>query len=444
MIRVFKKLIKSVIRFFYRFCRAVFRLLPVSQSLKNYFKYAAARELTKWLRSRGYIVSTEADDYKNYAVKIFETGARSEEFKEYKENHITFSGEDVKPIAFYLPQYYTFPENDKWWGKGFTEWTNVTKAVPQFLGHYQPHLPYDMPFYDLSGINIMKEQVKLAKNYGIYGFCFYYYWFGGKRLLDKPLDNFLNSKEGFDFPFCLLWANENWTRRWDGMDNEILIAQKHSKEDDLACIADICKYVKDERYIRINGRPLIIIYNPDRLPNANNTIKIWKKYCRDNGIGEICLAATNVSSEASVSYNFDEALEFPPNGIVYKMPPNVKAVPINPEFNCDVFDMEKYVSGKLYYPEHKAYLSAFPCWDNTARRGANSYVFQMTPKIYKQWISDIIRHTKENREIGDRFVFINAWNEWAEAAHLEPCRKYGYANLQATADAVMESKMSKE
>ncbi|MCL2436410.1 MAG: glycoside hydrolase family 99-like domain-containing protein [Clostridiales bacterium] len=380
--------------------------------------------------------------YTQYVDDILQTGKRCDEFVEYKENHIAFTDKDVKPIAFYLPQFYTFPENDEWWGKGFTEWTNVTKSMPRFLGHYQPHLPYDSTFYDLNNVEILKGQVSLAKNYGIYGFCFHYYWFSGKRLLEKPLNNFLKTKEGLDFPFCISWANENWSRRWDGSDQEILMAQKHSDEDDLACIADICQYVRDERYIRIKGKPLIIIYNASLLPDANKTIKIWRDYCKENGIGDICLAGaqTNPTKDPLV-YDFDEAVEFPPH-YYWLAASNItqKMTPITDKHGLSIYDMEEYIEQKRHYsiqPE-KIYKSIFPNWDNTPRKGTNGIVFQMNPQLYKKWLLDIINYTKENRESGDRFIFINAWNEWAEGAHLEPDRKYGYANLQATADAICE------
>src|SRR5919109_5123826 len=160
---------------------------------------------------------------------------------------------EPKLIAYYLPQYHPIPENDAWWGKGFTEWANVAKARPNYLGHYQPHLPADLGFYDLRVEETMEQQAALAQRYGIEGFCYFYYWFAGKRLLDMPLERMLRTGRP-DFPFCIAWANENWTRRWDGRDHEILIAQQHSDNDDRAVISDMMRYLRRRNYIRVNGK----------------------------------------------------------------------------------------------------------------------------------------------------------------------------------------------
>src|SRR5881275_2844289 len=185
----------------------------------------------------------------------------------------------VRTIAFYLPQYHPIPENDAWWGKGFTEWTNVAKARPLFRGHYQPHLPADLGFYDLRLPEVRAAQAVLAREYGIDGFCYYHYWFSGKRLLNRPFDEVLTSGEP-DFPFCLCWANENWTRRWDGKDADILLSQSHTPEDDLAFIQHIEPMLLTKNYIRIAGKPMVLVYRPSLFPDAAATADRWRTYFR--------------------------------------------------------------------------------------------------------------------------------------------------------------------
>ncbi len=433
------------------YARALYRLIPGGARAR------LKRRIIKALTAMKTRLDPENDKdrligvYKGYAKEILKTGQKGEDFAEYREIGAGFAESGVKPIAFYLPQFHTFPENDAWWGRGFTEWTNVTKAVPRFVGHYQPHLPLET-FYDLSDVNVMKRQAALAKNYGIYGFCFHYYWFsGGKRLLEKPLDNFLNTKDGLDIPFCLCWANENWSRKWDGSERELLMEQKSLPGDDGAVIADMSKYIRDERYIRVHGKPLVIIYNPAALPDANETIKAWRAYCRDSGIGEIYIAgARTIPANNPLVYDFDDAVEFPPHFL--NMPNKRDSFElVCPECHQHVIDMEEYIEGYAAAVADSAasadsaaiadgpdriYRCVFPTWDNTARMGPYATVAAVSPALYKKWLLAAARDTIARREAGNRFLFINAWNEWAEGAHLEPDRKYGYAYLQATAEAI--------
>ncbi|WP_418230138.1 glycoside hydrolase family 99-like domain-containing protein [Burkholderia mayonis] len=345
----------------------------------------------------------------------------------------------VKTIAFYLPQFHPFPENDEWWGRGFTEWTNVTRAVPQFAGHYQPHLPGELGFYDLRIPDVQRRQVELAKAAGLGGFCFYFYWFGGKRLMETPIRQYLEHRE-FDLPFCLCWANENWTRRWDGLDQELLISQHHSPDDDLAFITHVAQYMRDERYIRIDGRPLLLVYRPNLLPDARVTAARWRKWARANGLGELYLAYTQSFEKVDPrEYGFDAAIEFPPNN---SHPPSKadSVTLLNTGYSGHILDWTHYLERSRSYQdaEYRLFRGVTPSWDNEARKPGRGTVFVgSTPKLYEEWLFNASVDTVRRIENPDeRLVFINAWNEWAEGAHLEPDRRYGYAWLQATNDAL--------
>jgi len=352
----------------------------------------------------------------------------------------------VRVISFYLPQFHPIPENDQWWGSGFTEWTNVRPALPQFVGHYQPHVPIDVGYYDLRDTAVQRKQIELARLYGVAGFCFYFYWFGGKRLLETPVENWLNDKT-LDFPFCLCWANENWSRRWDGLDSEILIAQNHSPEDDIAFITEVARYMRDPRYIRISDKPLLVIYRPDLLPSAHETVTRWREWCRKSGIGEIYIAyAQSFEKTDPRTYGIDAAIEFPPNN---SSPPNLTAsvIPLRDDFGSTVYDWRIFHSrSENYAPqEYKIFRTVCPGWDNTARRKNGGTIFiNNTPTLYRKWLENAIRDTLTRFEDpSERLVFVNAWNEWAEGAHLEPDEKSGYAYLQATRDALAAHAASK-
>ncbi|MBM7063166.1 glycoside hydrolase family 99-like domain-containing protein [Pseudomonas sp. UL073] len=344
-------------------------------------------------------------------------------------------GKSTKLIAFYLTQFHPTAENDKWWGKGFTEWTNVTKTSPLFEGHRQPHLPSDFGFYDLRVRETRHDQIKTAKQYGIDGFCYHYYWFSGQRILNRPLDDMLADPDS-EMPFCLCWANENWTRRWDAADHEILIAQKYLPDDDLNFIKSLIPYFKDDRYIRVDGQPFLIVYRPQHLPDAKKTANAWREYCRSIGLGEIhiCAALTH-GNENYMQYGFDSGVEFPPH--------NLRSDNINEQidffnpFKGNVLQYATIASSYINrkYESPRIFKTVFPSWDNTARTKERALVvLNGVPDNYEHWLSSTIDISTSPPQ-KDQLVFINAWNEWAEGCHLEPDRWFGHGFLQATLNA---------
>lgn len=342
--------------------------------------------------------------------------------------------EQVRAIAYYLPQFHPIAENDEWWGKGFTEWTNVVKARPNFRGHYQPRLPADLGFYDLRLPEIREQQAALAKAYGLHGFCYYYYWFAGKKLLERPITDVLRSGTP-DFPFCLCWANENWTRRWDGADREILIAQKPSRADDLMLIRDLLPFFRDRRYIRVDGKPLFIVYRVGVLPDVRASAEIWRDHCRREGVGEIYLcAAKTYDTGDPAPYGFDALVEFPPHHLRTPALQDVHDL-TNPRFSGTVIDYRQFVADwiAMPLPNYTIHRTVMPGWDNTARRPDRAMIFtDASPEVYEVWLREVVAQTVQARTPGQRLVFINAWNEWAEGAYLEPDRRYGHQYLKAT------------
>ncbi|MBU3938355.1 glycoside hydrolase family 99-like domain-containing protein [bacterium] len=355
-------------------------------------------------------------------------------FVEYQEHENIAS--KLKAIAFYLPQFHPFKENDEWWGKGFTEWTNVTKAKPSFYGHYQPHLPIHNGFYDLRIPEVMIEQARLARNYGIYGFNFYYYWFGGKVLMQKPFEILLQHKE-IDINFCMTWANENWTRTWDASENEVLIAQKHSNEDSKAFIQNMFQYFEDARYIRVDNKPVLIIYRCDIIPNIFETTNLWREEAKNAGFdGLYLVCAQTYGIKNPKMYGFDVAMEFPPHNTLDSENKINKKL-INEEFTGNIFDYAQVVQDQCNKEnvDYKCYETLMLSWDNTARKQNYSNIFtNFSLDKYKEWLSNVALRTYKNIELQDeeKFIFINAWNEWAEGTHLEPDREYGYGYLEAT------------
>ncbi len=344
-------------------------------------------------------------------------------------------------VAFYLPQYHRIAENDAWWGAGFTEWANVARAIPQFVGHYQPRLPGELGFYDITTPGVLSAQVELAKAYGVSAFCFHYYWFAGKRLLERPLDAFIADRS-LDLRFAFCWANENWTRRWDGAEDEVLIAQRHSRADHAAVFDDMARYLEDPRSIKIDGRPLIVVYRPDIINELGAMLEIWRTRAHQRGWPGLFVAATDAflyDAGAARKAGFDALVEFPPHGL---SPPRIdKALAwLNPAHRGAVFDyagLAEAQAARLANVQRgplDRFPGVMPGWDNEARRPGAANIFHgATPEAYAHWLDAACAAAERTLAPGRQLVFVNAWNEWAEGSYLEPDRKWGRAFLEATA-----------
>lgn len=367
--------------------------------------------------------------------------------------------ERARAIAFYLPQFHPIPENDMWWGKGFTEWTNVTSGKPRFEGHGQPHVPADLGYYDLRVAETRQQQADLARAAGIEGFCYYHYWFKGKRLLNRPLDEVLESKLP-DFPFCLCWANETWSRAWSGREHDVLISQEYDHADHVKHIEWLCEVFADNRYIRVEGRPLFLIYQPEAIPEVGRVLESWRRTCleRQDLQPYFCGVRTGFSkldSKGLCALGFDGVVEFEPNRRNFPTSKNVvghtigllrRALPapwydalrnnrwIGKQNLNTIVDYADYVDRSMGRPalDDSTYPVVFPSWDNTVRRTSATIIENHDASQYQRWLEDAVRRV-EARSADRRLVFLNAWNEWAEGCHLEPDRRHGHSFLRATA-----------
>lgn len=351
----------------------------------------------------------------------------------------------MKVIAFYLPQYHCIPENDTWWGDGFTEWTNTAKAKPLFRQHNQPRTPLNENYYNLLDDDVKKWQISLAKKYGIYGFCYYHYWFNGKLLLEKPMEQLLENKN-LDFPFCISWANEPWTRSWDGLTSEVIMPQEYSDDDTCEHYNYLLKFFKDTRYIKIENKPLVLIYKLASMPNkGKDFIKKWNELARDSGFDGIYFVETlNGVQKYPVDDSTDAALYFEPSYTVHHDLTKIDRV-LNRTKNIP----NSLIKGAIYFktlsydlvwkkilnrksiPNKKTFKGCFIDWDNTARKGKKAMIFnKVSSKKFGIYFSKLINHYHEE------FIFINAWNEWAEGTYLEPDTKNKYAYLEEIRNSI--------
>lgn len=312
-----------------------------------------------------------------------------------------------------------------------------------FVGHHQPKIPYDVGFYNLNDINIMRRQVELAKIYGIYGFCFYYYWFSGKRALEKPLYNFL--KSDIDFPFHFCWANENWSKLWDGGNKEVIFEQKLLDDDAKKFFNDIKIFIMDKRYEKIDNKPILMIYRPELFDQdkIKNFLSILNNMAIKNGFdGFYFLSSTARDFQKPIEYGFEGLVEFPPHTL-WKKIDDKRIAMLDKKAKFEVADMTNYIKEKkyIYDADYPIFKCCFPTWDNTPRKMySNGFVFLMNSDLFKSWLMGIIKWTRENHKTNKQYVYINAWNEWAEGAALEPNTRYGYQNLEMVKQAIEETR----
>ncbi len=357
------------------------------------------------------------------------------------------SAPSLRAVAFHLPQYHPTPENDAFWGAGFTEWRNVVQARPRFSGHHQPHLPADLGFYDLRLPEARAAQADLARSYGLHGFCYYHYWFSGRRVLNAPVDAILASNEP-DFPFMLCWANENWTRAWDGGDREVILAQSYGDEDTRAHARHLAPALTDPRYICVDGRPVFAVYNTDDIPHPARWADLFRGTLAGLGI-EVYLIRVerwlDRDRRPPAALGFDAALDFQPFSRRFR-DYLARPLPFGPRLkrrvNRDLarlaprdrhHDMADFVNFDLA-ADPSPYLTfpgVCPSWDNSAHRPkGRAIIFKNTsPEVFARWIAGKRDRFQPQGDVD--LLFVNAWNEWAEGNHLEPCLHYGHRWLEA-------------
>lgn len=367
----------------------------------------------------------------------------------------------MKIIPFYLPQYHAIRENDEWWGEGFTEWTNVRNARPLYEGHRQPKVPLDDNYYCLLEDSVKEWQIKIARENGIYGFCFYHYWFNGKLLLEQPILQYLKNP-ALDFPFCLCWANPDWTKIWAGKGSEVLIRQDYSDEADLERhFQFLLPFFRDERYIREEGKPVFVIYSPEEIPNLKERVDFLRKRIVQEGFPGICLFYQYVVSaekEKEIKALFDYKIRFQPVHALHEA--EASSGGMKTKLMRAVNDWVQKLTGiqlsdyllrvrrtdydavweKIlsHTPEdRKEAAGAFVNWDNTPRRGNAGRVIEGgTPEKFRDYMKKLIRKIKA--EYSNEYLFLTAWNEWSEGSYLEPDKENGYAYLKALKEAASD------
>lgn len=371
----------------------------------------------------------------------------------------------VKLIAMYFPQLHAIPENDAWWGEGFTDWDNVKSGGVQFDGHHQPRVPLNENYYDQSKLDTLRWQVNLAKEYGVYGFCHYHYWFDGTQLLETPTNLMLENKD-IDMPFCLSWANETWSKRWDGRDHHILIKQTHPPEEESWSrhFDYLIKAWTDKRAIKIDDKPVFIIYRPQRIKDIHRMLEFWQQKAKAHGLKGLYFIFQKQYEHPSKDClkSFDAIFQFQPFESIYSARPQGKGnrkamlrrmVDRAPQFVQNIIwslwtsrqhdltfhdydEVWKEALKLRHEPGLKTYSGAFVDWDNTARYGKKATIFKgASPEAFYYWFKKLVNYVSERPE-GEQYIFLNAWNEWSEGTYLEPDNKHGYKYLEAIRHAL--------
>lgn len=361
----------------------------------------------------------------------------------------------IKLIAFYLPQFHVIPENSEWWGEGFTEWTNTKKARPLFRGHYQPRVPLHNNYYCLLDKDVMVKQMKLAKKYGIYGFCFYHYWYCGKKLLEKPIEMLLLNKEA-NLPFCFAWANESWTKTWHGArgSKEVLIEQKYgSRSDWEKHILYLLKFFEDDRYIKVDNKPVLLVLHLNQIGNIKEMMDVWNECLQNRGFKGIYLVSMlrGYKGERIKGFKPDASVDFEPgrtiNQVDYKKKnkyqwlmnykDNFEKIPFLNRVCRKEYNYEQLCRTALQRRHGKDELwGVFSGYDDTPRRKYHASIVRGSdPILFGKYLKETINKSQEEKK---EFVFITAWNEWGEGAYLEPDQRYGYAYLNEIGKVMSE------
>ena len=406
---------------------AQFEASQLNEALKRAVMLAAIPYAGRFLRI------TKGDSLKDYRY-----------FEDQQDYRDVIVNKEIKVLSYYLPQFHPIPENDQWHGKGFTEWNNVNSSTPLYQGHYQQHIPHeDIGCYKIESPEILRLQSELMQKAGVHGQIFYHYWFSGKLILEKPAQMLLENPD-IPMPFCFCWANENWTRRWDGNSNEILLGQTYSEMDAIDFIEYLLPFFEDDRYIKVNRRPLLLIYRPSSIPNISTYLNTWKDKCRAVGLATPYLVAVLTRGATSpVDYGMDAGAERVLHDWSHGAVPDIShALNIYEPFYGSILpyeDVSKHYMEKNEFPDYEYFQSIVPMWDNTARYGKNAYIVHgSTPELFQLWLEEVIAQSSKRLPSDRRFVLINAWNEWSEGAHLEPDSQYGYSYLNSVGRALSE------